>query len=194
MVKEILQPQLATYSLPPWFMLNANKDAVVFSADWDGATTPNSDNPRSELREMVNNGNSLANWDGGSGRHQMDVDIRVTRLEGGNDVVLAQIHGGDDDVSVFRLFSNGQLWITNGDNPNGKQIASGYVPGPTAPRMKLGFDVLAGKIRYKYNGNVVPYELPIGSGNYFKTGCYLQVQNNSGGATTELYSVRVVHS
>lgn len=190
---EILQPQLATYTHPEWFHLNAEKTAVVFAANWDGATTPNSNNPRSELREMVNNGNTLANWSGSTGRHQMDCELRVTRLDGAHHVVIGQIHDADDDVTVFRLEGN-QLWITDGDNTHGHLLGT-YTPGPNSTKIKIGFDVFAGTIRYRYNGNTVPYELPMqGDGGYFKTGCYLQVKQNSGGATVELYSVKVVHS
>lgn len=193
MPREILQPQLATFSLPPYFELNAAKTAVVFRAEWNGATTPNSNNPRSELREMVNNGLTLANWAGTSGRHSMEVDLAITRLDGIHEVVVAQIHGGDDDVTVFRLKTGNRLFITNGDQDDWQQVAT-YTPGPTAPRIKLGFIAQGGQVRYTVNGTDTGHSLSIGSGNYFKTGCYLQKKQDSGGATVELYGVKVAHT
>lgn len=193
MPKEVLQPQLATFSLPPYFMLNALKTAVIFSAEWNGATTSGSSNPRSELREMTNNGLTLANWSGASGRHKMEVDLRVTRLDGIHEVVVAQIHGPDDDLTVFRLKTGNRLFITNGDDDEWHQVAT-YVPGPDSARIKLGFDVQGGQVRFTVNGTDTGFSLPCGAGNYFKTGCYLQKKQESGGATVELYGVKVEHS
>lgn len=190
--QEIKQPQLATYSNPPWFYLNTEKTGVIFSANWDGETTSGSSNPRSELREMVNDGNTLANWDGAQGRHQMDVEFRVTRLDGLHHVVVGQIHDASDDVTVFRLEGT-QLWITDGDNPHGYFLGT-YTPGPDSARIKVGFDVFGGEVHYRYQGNQVGYTHPIGSGCYFKFGAYLQRKQDSGGATVEMFSLKVVHS
>lgn len=187
---EIEQPELATYTNPDWFFLNAAKTAVVFRANHDGATTPNSSNPRCELREMTNNGLTKAGWDGRSGRHVMEVDLAVTRLDGSHHVVVGQIHGGEDDVSVFRL-EGSTLWATDGDTPHGFQVTSSYVLGT---RIKLAFDVQAGTISYRYNGQTLPYTHEVGPNNFFKCGCYLQVKQNSGGAEVQLYGVKVTHS
>src|SRR5262245_33357455 len=57
---EVKQPELATYSHDEYFHLNAARDGVVFRAHAGGATTSNSGYPRSELREMADNGASMA--------------------------------------------------------------------------------------------------------------------------------------
>ena len=54
-------PELLTYA-DDWFRLNAAGDGVVFTAPTDGATTKNSRNPRSELREMSADGKTPAAW------------------------------------------------------------------------------------------------------------------------------------
>ena len=73
---EITQPELDTFSVDPYFMLNDDASAVVFRADVDGVTTSGSGYPRSELREM--DGTSKAAWSTTSGRHTMTITQAIT--------------------------------------------------------------------------------------------------------------------
>ncbi|MGY0035579.1 polysaccharide lyase family 7 protein [Pedobacter sp. NJ-S-72] len=53
---EYRQPELKTYHNDNWFFVNKTEDAVVFRATTGGTTTIGSGYPRSELREMINDG------------------------------------------------------------------------------------------------------------------------------------------
>jgi hypothetical protein len=55
---EILQPQLGSYQLDPWFIVQ--NGAVRLRAAVNAPTTSGSNYPRSELREMKNNGKDMA--------------------------------------------------------------------------------------------------------------------------------------
>src|SRR5476651_1010739 len=57
---DIKQPELSTYSNKEYFFTNKKGDGVCFKARVDGATTKGSNFPRSELREMINNGKGNA--------------------------------------------------------------------------------------------------------------------------------------
>src|SRR5262245_39557093 len=57
---EILQPALNTFVDPNYFYVNAAGNGVVFTAPCGGVTTGGSSYPRSELRQMANNGSSQA--------------------------------------------------------------------------------------------------------------------------------------
>lgn len=192
---EIVQPKLATYS-SEWFHLNEAGDGVVFYCPTNGGTTPNSKNPRSELREMRDEGADEAEWSTSTGQHSMIFDLMVTELPAGTKphVVIGQIHGGDDDLTVFRL-EGSDLWITDGDTTHGHLVTDSYELGA---RIQVGFHVNAGVITYTFNGQPVDYsQKRKKSGCYFKTGAYNQaggVGDPNGYAEVVLYSVQVCHN
>ena len=204
--EEVLLPALATYA-GPHFYVNATGDGLTFVAPTDGVTTKNSKNPRSELREMNADG-TLAAWSSTVGAHSMEVELTVDEFQRGSKphVVIAQIHDKNDDVCVFRLEGNttgdrsvGKLWITDGDKTRGHFVADVRL----GERIRVGFHVRNGIIRFGYNGEPLPYEQRKAvTGCYFKAGCY----NQAGGIITRLpdgsadvarvtiYSVTVMHS
>ncbi|MFI7065490.1 polysaccharide lyase family 7 protein [Kribbella sp. NPDC050124] len=107
---------IATYSRDPYFKVDGN--GVQFRAPVNGVTTSGSSYPRAELREMTDNGTKNAAWSSTSGTHTLTVKEAFVKLPAGKPhVVGAQIHGGDDAVTVFRLEGT-KLYITNGDDSN----------------------------------------------------------------------------
>jgi hypothetical protein len=194
---EVKQPALDTYAKSPWFRVNSTCDGVRFRAAVDGVTTSGSSYPRSELREMTNNGASNASWSSTSGTHTMTVDMAFThRPLDKPHVVGAQIHDSDDDVTVFRLEGN-SLYITNGDDTHHKLVGS-Y---PIGTRFTGKFVVSGGQTKVYYNGVLQTTIAKSYSGAYFKTGAYTQANcTNSApcdatnyGETT-VYQVTVTHS
>jgi hypothetical protein len=194
---EIKQPQLATYAVAPWFTVNPACTGIQFRAAVNGVTTSGSSYPRSELREMTNNGSQNASWSATSGTHTMNFRLAFKGLP--NDkphIVGAQIHNGSDDVTVFRL-EGSSLWITNG-NTKHKLITSSYTLNTV---FEGRFVVSGGQIRVYYNGTLqttLPYT---GSGNYFKVGAYTQANcsnsspcSSSNYGESHLYQLQVTHS
>ncbi len=188
----VKMPELRTYS-SEWFRLNAAGDGVIFRARTDGATTKNSNNPRSELREMTKDGKEQAAWSSMAGTHSMVVELMISAVPIGSKpvVVVGQIHDSDDDVTVFRFEGNtsgnrniGKLWLTDGDTSHGFLVDDNLALGT---KFTIGFQVSGGKITYTYNGGdpggAVPYTQPKKlDGCYFKTGAY----NQAGGIVTKL--------
>ncbi len=203
---DIFQPELATYKIDPWFT-TAPGGGVQFRAAVNGKTTPNSSYARSELREMLYttsptpsscDSNQYAAWSSTSGTHTLTVDEKVTTLPTGRpNIVIAQIHDANDDVSVFRVEGT-SLWITDGNTSHGYLVDSNFTLNK---RVTLKFEVSGGKIKYYYNGQLVPYtQSKSFSGAYFKAGAY--VQANCGNASpcsdsnygeVVMYSVAVTH-
>lgn len=195
---EIEQPQLATYTNDPYLMVNAAGNAVQFRAGVNGTTTSGSGYPRSELREMKNNGADEASWSATSGTHTLIVREAFTHLP--NDkpqVVGAQIHDDSDDISVFRL-EGSSLYVTSGNTTHYKLVTSSYQLGTV---YEAKFVVSGGQIKAYYNGTLettIPYT---GSGNYFKAGAYVQANctnsspcSASNYGETNIYSVTVSHT
>jgi hypothetical protein len=197
--KTINQPELATYTIDPWFHLNADKTGIVFHVNHGGVSTSNSANPRSELREMTNNGKDMASWSSTTGTSTMTIKQKVTHLTTVKpQVVVGQIHDANDDVTVFRL-EGSSLWITDGDTTHAHLLTDSYQLGTV---FTVKFEVSGGVIKYYYNGQLVPYTQKKNfTGAYFKAGNYLQSnpstapsESTSAYAEVEIFDVQVTHN
>jgi hypothetical protein len=112
--REVLQPELATFTIDPYFLLHPDADRVVFHAHAGGVTTDNSGYPRSELREMTADGTDEAAWSTTRGIHTMTITQAITHLpEAKPHVVAGQIHDAEDDVVMIRL-EDAHLFVEGG--------------------------------------------------------------------------------
>jgi poly(beta-D-mannuronate) lyase len=191
---EITQPELTRFRDPRYFYVDPIGDGVVFRAPVGGATTGNSEYPRSELREMTAGGKKQASWSGESGTHVMTINQSITALPSGKpEVVAGQIHDDEDDVVMVRLHGT-KLFVES----DGRQV------GVLDPAYRLGtrFTVqlvaTPGQIRVTYNGiKTVGLERD-GSDYYFKAGCYTQANedNSDEGSYGEvvIHALTVQHS
>ena len=169
---EIKQPALASFTSDPYFKINSTQDGVVCRAPVNGVTTSNSGYPRSELREMANNGKDLANWSTTTGTHTMFIDQAITAVpKTKKHVVAGQIHDADDDVIVIRLEYPKLFVDINGKT--GPTLDANYTLGK---RFTVKFVASDGKINIFYNGSSVPVHTlqKKTSGCYFKAGAYTQ--------------------
>ncbi|WP_461009183.1 chondroitinase-B domain-containing protein [Streptomyces capparidis] len=186
---EIKQPQLDSYSHDPYFMVTG--DAVQFRAPVNGVTTSGSNYPRSELREMTNGGTTNAAWSSTSGTHTLTVREAFTHLpEGKPELVGAQIHGVEDDVTALRL-EGSRLWITDGDNSNHHLITGDYELGTV---FEVKYVVGNGEIDIYYNGQLETTLDHSDPTNYFKAGAYTQANcTNSSPCSTSNYGEVEIH-
>jgi hypothetical protein len=195
---EVKQPALATFAVSPWFKVTSTCNGVQFRAPVNGVTTSGSSYPRSELREMKNNGADNAAWSSTSGTHTMIVSQSIKNLPADKPhVVAGQIHDGSDDVSVFRL-EGSKLYVTNGDDSHYKLVTSSYVLGT---KFEAKFVVSGGQIRAYYNGTLQTTITKSFSSAYFKAGAYTQANcDNSAPCSSDnfgqvmLYNLTVTHS
>lgn len=194
--KDVYQPELATYALDPWFLAAEECDGVRFRSPVNGTTTENSSYPRSELREM--DGDDEAGWSADDGTHTMTLTESFNHLP--NDkphLVGAQIHGGDDDVIVFRL-EGSSLYLTDGDDTHHKLVTDDYQLGT---KFEAKFVASGGEVKAYYNGELQTTLEADFSEGYFKAGAYTQAncENSSPcsednyGETT-IYALSIEHS
>ncbi|MFD5318805.1 polysaccharide lyase family 7 protein [Streptomyces sp. NPDC127098] len=194
---EIFQPELDGYSHDPYFTVNDAGDAVRFRAPVNGVTTGGSSYPRSELREMEEGGGDEVEWSSTSGTHTMTVREAFTHLpEDKPEVVGAQIHGGDDDVTTIRL-EDTRLWITNDDDSNYHLITDDYELGTV---FEVRYVVSGGEIDIYYNGRLETTLDHSDSTNYFKAGAYTQANcdrsspcSSSNYGEVEIHDLTVTH-
>ncbi|GAA1666283.1 polysaccharide lyase family 7 protein [Fodinicola feengrottensis] len=194
---EIKQPALKTYVKSPWFVPTSGCHGVQFRAAVNGVTTSGSGYPRSELREMANNGTENASWSADSGTHTMVIDEAITHLP--NDkpqVVAGQIHDADDDVTVFRLEGT-NLYVTDGNTTHHKLVTSNYQLGT---QFEAKFVASGGQIQAYYNGVLQTTIANSSSSDYFKAGAYTQANcgnsdpcSSSNYGEVIIYQVTVTH-
>lgn len=177
MVKEITQPQLAGYSDPNYFFVTTD-GAVACKCPASGATTPNSQNPRTELRQMKNGGQQDMGFSNANKQWQLDCVLRFSHMPTDCDVVGMQIHDGVDDVTVLRRVG-GTLVVTKGD-PQSAWKEIGSVNDSTILNMRLVAEKGGGFTWYR-DGTPVRRIGGTKSGLYFKAGCYVQRGNNPSG-------------
>ncbi|MEV0633874.1 polysaccharide lyase family 7 protein [Streptomyces sp. NPDC050619] len=168
---EITQPELATFSADPWFRADATCDAVRFRAAVNGVTTGGSSYPRAELREMTDGGEEKAEWSTTDGTHTLVVREAFMALPDERPYLVgAQVHGGDDDVTVFRL-EGSSLYITDGDDRHHHLVTDDYELGT---EFEAKFVAKDGEIDAYYNGRLETTISHDGDTNYFKAGAYTQ--------------------
>ncbi|MEN9328004.1 MAG: hypothetical protein RI947_812 [Candidatus Parcubacteria bacterium] len=170
---EIKQPQLNTYMIDPWFKVNSTCDGIQFRAHTSApVTTANSSYPRSELREMINNGLANAAWSNSSGTHTMFIEEAITAVpKGKKHVVAGQIHDGSSDVIVIRL-EFPKLFVDIGGT-EGSILDPAYILGK---KFTVKFVASGGKISIYYNGSSTAAHTITKtiSNSYFKAGAYTQ--------------------
>lgn len=168
---EITQPELASFSAAPWFRVEPGCDAVRFRAAVNGVTTGGSSYPRAELREMTDGGRDEAAWSTTEGTHTLVVREAFMALpEERPYLVGAQVHGGDDDVTVFRL-EGSSLYVTEGDERHHHLVTDDYVLGT---EFEARFVAEDGEIDVYYNGRLETTIRHEGDTHYFKAGAYTQ--------------------
>lgn len=167
---EVTQPDLAEFAADPWFVPLESCDGVQFRAAVNGVTTGGSSYPRSELREMIADGSDEAEWSPSTGTHTMTVDAAITAVPADKpEVVAAQIHGGDDDLTTIRL-NDSELYVTNDDNSR-YHLITDYQLGT---RFTAEFRAAGGAIEVYYNGELQTTIETDSDSAYFKAGAYTQ--------------------
>ncbi len=167
---EIKQGRLDTFFIQPYFHNNTDNTGVVFMANCGGATTSGSGYPRSELREMADNGATNASWSSSSGTHIMEIEQAVTHLpDVKKHIVVGQIHDASDDVIVFRL--EGTKLFMDHNGADGVVLDNNYVLGT---RFKVKMVVNGNKVYSYYNDVQKEIYAVSFSGAYFKAGAYVQ--------------------
>lgn len=189
MVREILQPQLATYQSEYFYVAGGG---VVFECPASGATTPNSNNPRTELRQMKGGGAQEASFSNADKQWEMTASLRFDQLPTNCDVVAMQIHDGVDDVTVLRRIGS-EVWVTKGDTVQYQRIATG-VTDSTVFNMRL-VAKKGGGFQWFRDGILVGSRGGTKSGLYFKAGCYVQRGSNpSGTGKVTFFSLSVART
>ncbi len=177
---EIKQPQLATYKIDPWFIVNPIGSGVRFRVPVNGVTTSGSNYARSELREMTGSGTVNASWSSGSGIHTMIIDETVTALpQTKREMIVGQIHDASNFITGIRLVYP-RLFIEN-QGTDGPTLDSNYTFGK---RFTIKFEVSGNQIKYYYNGGLVYTRSASFSGGYFKVGAYVQSNCSTEGSSS----------
>lgn len=171
---EVEQPKLKKFQDPKYFHVNKAGDGVVFRAHAGGATTSGSGYPRSELREMKDNGEEQADWSNKSGTHTMTVVQAITATPKVKpEVAAGQIHGEEDVVAMVRLEKKHLFVESDGDEVG--DLDNDYKLGT---KFKLVMKATPDGVTVTYNDKKTVKIDEVGGGNYFKAGCYTQASDH----------------
>lgn len=183
------------WSEAPYFYVTES-GKVHFQVRMDGGrTSSNTKYPRCELREYRNG--SKASWNGGSGTHVMSGRTTVIHMEDDKpEMVVAQMHDGDDDTLQIRV--EGTTWRAS-INGNEHPTSLGTFSWGTEVAWEIRLQ--DGTLRISINGSTkITTDPGFGSGNYFKCGVYPQQNSrdqdnpSSGYSACELRDLVVSHS
>jgi hypothetical protein len=202
--KEVMQPQLANFALNPYFFVNAAGNGVAFQANAAGTAPSPSGYPRSELREMMSNGQSLASWSTIVGTHTMTIKQAITHLPVARPITVAgEIRNANLDV--VQVVADGTKKNSDGTiglciNFRGTEqttcLDDHYSLGAT---FTVQFIASASHIQVLYNGVQKFNFLSIGSGNFFEAGAYVQSNTATGDGSSAygeviIYGLTVTHA
>jgi hypothetical protein len=173
---------------PPW-LTRDNTGSLKFWAPVNGATTPNSEHPRTELV-------SLNNFKAGSGQHVLRASLAVAQAPSTNrDIIIGQIHGADDISSVpfvMLHYDGGTIKVVVKQAQSGSTSAKyPLITGvPIGARFDYGIsDNGDGKLTFaaRYGSRTPHVTIPIpapfqGATVRFQAGAYQQGEAGTGGA------------
>lgn len=159
-----------------WFHATKDGTGVVFRAPVHAPSTANSQNSRTELRELApanGDGEEIeARWSNkGSAVHTMELEETIVSTPAVYpSVVCAQIHNDDDDVILIKL--RGNRLFANADRGDfDETLDDNYVLGT---KFTLRIQATRGLIRVTYNGKKTVTYKKESDTMYFKAGVYNQ--------------------
>ena len=185
-----------------YFFTDPKDGAMTFFDPENGVTTPNSNYPRCELREMTSSG-AAANWLA-AGTHTLSATVKATSIP--DHVAVGQIHIGTGMPASTKpllelfYFASGKIVMAIEQSPAGGnevQHTVGNVPLGTKWSYVIGL-----------SGNTISFVLDGGApqafamahtfdkeGMYFKAGNYDQSVGTDGNisSTVQFYSLAIHH-
>jgi hypothetical protein len=183
----------------PW-LTRGDGGSIKLWAPVDGATTPNSQHPRTEL-------DSLNNFKAGSSPHTLNATLTVSQAPSSNqDIIIGQIHGADDISSVpfvMLHYDAGTIKVVVKEAQSGS--TSDKYPLITGVPLGARFsytisDLGNGSLLFgaSYGTNTKQVTIPIpgpfqGATVRFQAGAYQQGESSSGandGARLTFYTLR----
>lgn len=177
---EIKQPVLASYNDDSFTVVSTEQGiGVRFRAGVNGVTTSGSRYPRSELREMTEDGKRNASWSSLDGTHTMFLDQAITTVPKNKPhLVAGQIHDASN-FTVFIRLEESRLFVNYTDKQGRKNqkylLTNNYMLGE---RFQIQITVGGGQTEISYRKGVDEKTVLLStldsSELYFKAGAYTQ--------------------
>jgi hypothetical protein len=182
-----------------YFFTNTTDGSMSFWDPENGVTTPNSNFPRSELRELNADGSSAA-WLP-PGTHTLSATVKITQVP--SHVCVGQIHLGENSGSTKPLlelyyYNNGAISLGIENSPTGGQTAHAITTVAPGKQWSYVISLSGNTIKLSVNGTTHRFTMPSsfnGYPMYFKAGDYDQSAGSSAsvGAKVQFYALAVHH-
>jgi len=208
-VDEFSTTQLAAGTTNAYFYTGSD-GAMVFWAPVNGASTSGSQNPRSELRELINPSSSSVNWIP-YGTHILDAQCKVLQVGPANKkVIIGQIHAFSSAAlpTVKIYYNNGTLSATvktNSLDDNSDFKFTNYGNVGLSNTITYQIKVVNGLISIAINNKTNSFNIfqsdpaYTNETQYFKAGSYCQEfscsnPSTNDGARVAFYVVNLTHA
>ncbi|KXX72135.1 polysaccharide lyase family 7 protein [Flammeovirga sp. SJP92] len=187
-------PDLENYTNKYWFY-SSSENWVTFKCYAGFPTSSGSGNPRTELRELEDDGKTNSYWDGTKGSHQMEWEVNVKHLPSSGKLCFGQIHGPSDSYDdVIRVQFQGDKnqsegdvrlkimgWVTEENDDNEGDFIDGDWALNAIYRFRLIFEnenLILYTIQEGKEKEIYRFEGCGSTENYFKAGLYMQSMQN----------------
>ena len=196
---EVSPARLAAGYVSPFFYTGPD-GAMTFWSPVTGGTTANSTYPRSELREMLDPGNSRVNWTG-YGTHILRAQCKILKQPSTGKIIIGQVHGFQTDPLVKLQWNDGLLQAYFKNAPGGSDTK--HTITTVSPEALINYEIRVtnGVATVLANGRSASHDFFQSSAAwrtntyYFKAGAY--VQDNAGlddeGGLVAFYELSASH-
>jgi hypothetical protein len=182
------------YTNPAYFWTDKNDGSMTFWDPESGVTTPDSNYPRTELRQMNSNG-TAANWSL-TGDHTLSADLRVVSVT--SNVCVGQVHlgtGGTSTKPLAELYyhSDGDIYLGTENSPSGGQTLHYITNVALGVQWTYALNVNDDTLNLTVNGSKTSYPVPSSFDaydQYFKAG-QTASSSTTNGAKVKFYSLTV---
>ncbi|KAJ3017479.1 UNVERIFIED_CONTAM: hypothetical protein HDU68_011677 [Siphonaria sp. JEL0065] len=170
-----------------FFHLNQNETAAVFYTNNTGVTTPGSHSPRTELRQMTDDGTKLAAWSADdSVGHSLNVTLHVDHIPQGKFVIVSQVIASEGPMATIRVNATAitttwQVVACFATQGGCKTLDSNYSLGtPMALGLHVANSLLLGSYWNKVTNTTVSFthSLPSYDTCSFKLGSYCGITSD----------------
>ena len=179
-----------------WFYTSTQDGSMTFYVPSNGSDTTNAHYARSELHHLCNPDDSDDYWYIGDGSHTMTVTMRVGEATNAEKMIVGQVFGGTKDKPLIKVYWYvGGLYVEFRDSSSGSQTKINYDKDVNYDQFTYELGAEGGNIFAYINGEqIVTYDASSywsDIGNYFKTGNYIQTDEDGYQSITHTYCINI---
>ena len=195
----IVGSKLAAGYKSEWFYTYAQDGSMSFYVPSNGSDTTNAHYARSELHHLCDADDAYKYWYINDGYHRLTVTMRVDEATNADKMIIGQVFGATKDKPLIKVYWYDQgLYVEYRDSSSGSQTKIDYDKKVNFDQFTYELGANDGNIFAYINGEKIVYYDASSYwddiGNYFKTGNYIQTDEDGYQSITHTYCINIVNS